>query len=204
MNLGVLASGRGSNLDALIAATGDGRLSSRIRVVLSDVADAPALEKARAAGIPAFAIDPGRPGARLARSATDAFVAALGEHEVDLVCLAGFMRIVGKRFVTAYPDRILNIHPSLLPSFRGLHPQRQALEAGVKVAGCTVHVVVPEVDAGPIVGQATVPVLENDTVDTLSARILVEEHRLYPEVVRSFEDGRVTLNAGRAHVAPPR
>jgi phosphoribosylglycinamide formyltransferase-1 len=201
MNLGVLASGRGSNLDALIAATDDGRLDSRIRVVLSDVANAPALARAGRRGIPAHAIDPGRPGARLSPEARRTFVSALLDHEVDLVCLAGFMRVVGRPFIDAFPDRILNIHPSLLPSFRGLRPQRQALDAGVKISGCTVHLVAAEIDAGPIVAQAAVEVFDRDTEETLSARILAEEHRLYPRAVRWFEEGRVTVADGRVRVA---
>lgn len=199
MRLGVLASGRGSNLQALLDAAGEGRMQSRVVVVLADVEDARALERARAAGIPARYVAPGPSRTRLSPRAARAYVGALNEHDVEWVLLAGFMRIVGRTFFEAFPDRILNIHPSLLPAFRGLEPQRQALEAGAEVSGCTVHAVVPEVDAGPIIAQASVPVREGDTVSELSARILREEHRLYAEALRSIERGRVTVRGGRVH-----
>jgi phosphoribosylglycinamide formyltransferase-1 len=190
MTLGVLASGRGSNLQALLDAANVGRITSNVSVVISDVESAFALDRARGAGVPAVFVDPGRPGPRLTPTAARTAVSVLREHGVEWVVLAGFMRIVGKTFFHAYPDRILNIHPSLLPAFRGLHAQRQALEAGVQVAGCTVHIVTPELDAGPILKQASVRVEPGDTEDTLSARILVEEHEILVETVRMLERER--------------
>jgi phosphoribosylglycinamide formyltransferase-1 len=203
MRLGVLVSGRGSNLQAILDASREGRIESRVAIVLSDVEDAPALDRARALGVPARYVDPGGPGARLSSASARRFVDALRAYDAELVLLAGFMRIVGRTFFEAFPGRMLNMHPSLLPAFRGLDPQRQALDAGVEVSGCTVHVVVPEVDAGPIVAQGSVPVFAGDTVEDLSARILREEHRVYVRAVRSFERGRVAIEGGRARVTPP-
>jgi phosphoribosylglycinamide formyltransferase-1 len=180
--LGVLISGRGSNLQALIDAIGDGRLETRIAIVISNRPGAAGLERAAAAGIETLVIDH-----KLfpRRDDFDAAVAsALNERGVTLVCLAGFMRLVGPRLLDAFPHAILNIHPSLLPAFPGVDAQRQALEHGVKVSGATVHLVTGELDGGPIVLQAPVPVRDGDTVETLSARILIEEHRIYPEAVR--------------------
>ena len=185
--LGVLISGRGSNLQALIAAIDRGELDARIVVVISNRADAGGLDLARAAGIEALVISH-RDFAT--RDDFDARVAQeLRERQVSLVCLAGFMRLVGARLLDAFPNAVLNIHPSLLPAFPGVDAQQQALRQGVKVTGATVHLVTGELDAGPIIVQASVPVLETDTVATLSARVLVEEHRLYPEAVRRVLDG---------------
>jgi phosphoribosylglycinamide formyltransferase-1 len=197
--IGVLISGRGSNLQAIIDATRDGRLDATVAVVISNRAGAFGLERARAAGIETLVLDHrGFPS----RSDYDAaVVAALRERNVALVCLAGFMRLLSPLFVEAFPNRILNIHPALLPSFPGLHAQRQALAHGVKVSGATVHLVDADLDAGPIVLQAAVPVLEDDTEETLSARILVEEHRLYPEAIRLLLEGGWTID-GRRFVAP--
>jgi phosphoribosylglycinamide formyltransferase-1 len=179
--LGVLISGRGSNLQAIIDATADGRLDARVAVVISNRPSAVGLERAEAAGIETLVM-PHK--AYADRAAYDrALAAALKERGVSLVCLAGFMRLLGPEFIAAFPGAILNIHPSLLPAFPGLDAQRQALEHGVKVAGATVHVVTEALDAGPIVMQAAVPVLEDDSVDTLSARILAEEHRIYPQAI---------------------
>ena len=181
-SLGVLISGRGSNLQAIIDAVAAGRLDATIRVVVSNRAGAAGLERARAAGIEAVILS--------SRDFTDrdaydrTLAALLLDRGVSLVCLAGFMRLVGAPLLDAFPDRILNVHPSLLPSFPGLEAQRQAFEYGVRVTGATVHLVNAELDGGPIVLQAAVPVLEHDTVDTLAARVLAEEHRLYPEAVR--------------------
>ena len=192
--LGVLASGRGSNLQAILDAIAAGRCPARVGVVVSDRKDAPALDRARRAGIRAVHLDP---RAYPDRAAFDEAIAAvLDEHGVALVCLAGYMRVLSPGFIRRYPHRILNVHPALLPSFPGLHAQRQALQHGVKVAGATVHLVDEGVDTGPIVLQATVPVLEEDTEETLAARILVEEHRLYPEAVRLIAEGRLEI-AGR-------
>ena len=198
--IAVLVSGRGSNLQALIDAAAATQLDrAAIAVVISNVDDAFALERARRAGIPTSFIDHrGWPS----RDAFDrALVAELKRHEVDLVCLAGFMRKVGAPVLDAYPNAILNIHPSLLPSFPGLHPQRQALTHGVKVSGVTVHLVTEDLDAGPIILQRTVPVLDDDTEETLAARILQEEHLAYPEAVRMVVNGgRVD---GRRWVSSP-
>ncbi len=185
--LGVLISGRGSNLQAIIDAVADGRLDATIAVVIANKADAGGLERARQAGIETVVLEH---TAYASREAYDeALVAELRRRDVQLVCLAGFMRLLSPVFIKAFPNRILNIHPSLLPAFTGLHAQAQALEHGTKVAGATVHVVTPELDAGPIVLQATVPVQDADTPDTLAARILVEEHRIYPEAIGIVLDG---------------
>ena len=180
--LGVLISGRGSNLQSIIDAISRGDLAAAIAVVVSNRADAPGLDRARAAGIEALYLDPRAYGGREAYDR--AIAAALAARGTSLVCLAGFMRLVGAPLLDAFPQRILNIHPSLLPAFPGLDAQRQALEHGVQVTGTTVHLVTSELDGGPIVLQAAVPVLPDDTVDTLSARVLVQEHRIYPEAIR--------------------
>ena len=185
--IAVLISGRGSNLQALIDAIEDGRLSARIAVVISNRATAQGLERARAAGIETRVLDH---RTFQSRDEFDKRIADdLRARGVVVVCLAGFMRLVGTPLLDAFPQRILNVHPSLLPSFPGVDAQRQALEHGVKVSGATVHLVTGELDGGPIVLQAAVPVKHDDTVETLSARILVEEHRLYPEAVRLVLDG---------------
>ena len=196
--LGVLVSGRGSNLQAIIDAVHDRRLDATLTVVVSNRADAAGLARARHAGIEAIYLNPRDHADRHAYDS--AIVATLRRHQVALVCLAGFMRLVGRPLLDAFPNRILNIHPSLLPSFRGLDAQRQALEHGVRVSGATVHFVVEELDAGPIVLQAAVPVLEDDTVETLAARILVEEHRIYPEAIGLVLDGDWRID-GRRFVA---
>ena len=184
----MLISGRGSNLQAIIDAIAAGRLNATIAVVVSNRSDAAGLQRARAAGIEALCLSPRD---YLDRPAYDqAIVDHLRTRDVRLICLAGFMRLVGAPLLEAFPNRILNIHPSLLPAFPGLDAQRQALEHGVRVSGATVHLVGSEVDNGPIVLQAAVPVLDTDTVETLSARILVEEHRLYPEAIQIVLDGR--------------
>ena len=179
--LGVLISGRGSNLQAIIDATRSGAVRATVAVVISNRADAAGLARAREAGIEAHVVSP-RDFAD--RDAYDGAVAeALRARGVSLVCLAGYMRLVGRPLLDAFPNRILNIHPSLLPSFRGLDAQKQALAHGVRMSGATVHIVNADLDAGPIVMQAAVPVLPDDTVDSLSARILVEEHRIYPRAI---------------------
>ncbi|MDQ7793591.1 MAG: phosphoribosylglycinamide formyltransferase [bacterium] len=197
LNLGVLASGRGTNLLAILAAAAGGEIPARVRVVISDRAGAPALELARSRGIPAFFLDPGPAGKAAFESRV---VSRLEEHGVDLVCLAGFMRVVGRTLLDRYAGRILNIHPSLLPAFPGLDAQRQAWEYGVKVAGCTVHFVDRGVDAGPIILQRAVTVSEGDTPETLGARILEEEHRAYPEAIRLFAEKRLVLEGRRVKV----
>ena len=185
--LAVLISGRGSNLQAIIDAIGDHRLQAEIAVVISNVPGAQGLARADTAGIPTVVL-PHRQWS--AREAYDAqLVETLRSWKVDLVCLAGFMRVLGAAVIEAFPNRILNIHPSLLPSFPGLEAQRQALEHGAQVTGVTVHFVDAHLDAGPIVMQAAVPVLPSDTVDTLAARVLAEEHRVYPEAIQRVLEG---------------
>jgi phosphoribosylglycinamide formyltransferase-1 len=186
--IGVLISGRGSNLQAILDAIADGRLQARVAVVISNRASAQGLERARAAGIETLVIDHRQ---FASREDFDSRVAnELKSRGVELVCLAGFMRLVGPNLLDAFPGAMLNIHPSLLPAFPGLDAQRQALDHGVKVAGATVHLVTGELDGGPIVMQSAVPVHEDDTVETLAARILVEEHRIYPEAIARVLEGR--------------
>ncbi len=195
--LGVLVSGRGSNLKALIEARQRGELPLPIRVVLSDRSDAPALGIARDAGIPAFAIPSGPPGAKLTPDAERGFVAQLKDHEADLVALAGFMRVLHAPFLDPFPWAILNIHPSLLPAFPGLDAPGQAFRWGARVAGCTAHFVTAGVDAGPIIDQAVVTVNDDDTEESLAARILVEEHRIYPRAIDRVARGEVRLRGRR-------
>ncbi len=179
--LGILISGRGSNMLAIGEAIAAGRLDATIAVVVSSRPGAPGLERAAAAGIPTAVV---APKDHASREACDhAIVAVLRAHGVELVCLAGYMRLITPAFVEAFPNAILNVHPSLLPAFPGLDAQHQAWTHGVRVSGATVHFVTAELDAGPIVLQAAVPVEESDTAETLSARILVEEHRIYPEAI---------------------
>jgi phosphoribosylglycinamide formyltransferase-1 len=177
--LGVLISGRGSNLGALIDAIDQGRLAARVAVVISNRSQAAGLDRARAAGLETVVVDHRQ---FADRSDFDrALARELTARGVTLVCLAGFMRLVGAPLLEAFPNAILNIHPSLLPAFPGVDAQRQAIDHGVKISGATVHLVTGELDGGPIVMQAAVPVTDHDTVETLAARILVEEHRIYPE-----------------------
>jgi len=183
----VLVSGRGSNLQAIIDAIRDGVLGATLAIVISNRADAPGLQRARDEGIDAVCLSPRDHPDR--EHYDRALADRLRASDVDLVCLAGFMRLIGAPLLDAFPDRILNIHPSLLPAFPGLDAQRQALEHGVRVSGATVHLVDRHLDAGPIVLQSAVPVLDDDTVETLSARILVEEHRLYPLAIQRVLDG---------------
>jgi len=193
--LGVLVSGRGTNLQALIDAIDERRLDASIAVVISNVEDAGGLERARTAGIEAVYLDHRR---RHSREDYDGELARqLKARDVALVCLAGFMRRIGGSLIDAFPQAILNIHPSLLPAFPGVNAQRQALQHGVKISGVTVHLVTPELDAGPIVLQRSVAVLDDDTAETLAARILVEEHRAYPEAVQMVLDGRWILDGRR-------
>ena len=194
-NLGVLISGRGSNLQAIIDAVGAGRLDARVALVISNKAGAYGLERAGAAGIETAVLNhrdfP-------SREAFDrAMVDALHARQVDLVCLAGFMRLLSPVFVEAFPNRVLNIHPALLPAFPGLDAQRQALQHGVRVSGATVHFVTADLDAGPIVAQAAVPVEDADTEETLSARILAEEHRIYPAAIQRVLDGAWRIEGRR-------
>jgi phosphoribosylglycinamide formyltransferase 1 len=194
-NLGILLSGRGSNFEAIAANVEAGKIPARIAVVISNRADAPGLARARQLGLEArFISAQGKD-----REAYDReVVATLKEFRVDLVCLAGFMRVLSPYFVHAFPQRILNIHPALLPAFPGLDAQKQALQYGVKFTGCTVHLVDEGVDTGPIVAQAVVPVLDDDTAETLAARVLKEEHRIYSEAICLMLEGRVTIEGRRA------
>jgi phosphoribosylglycinamide formyltransferase 1 len=179
----------------MIDAIAEGRLDASLAVVISNRADVPGLQRARDAGIDTQVL---RARDQPDRDAYDtALVALLRDARVDLVCLAGFMRLVGVPMLAAFPDRILNIHPSLLPAFPGLDAQRQALAHGVQVSGATVHLVTSELDSGPIVIQSAVPVLGDDTVDTLSARILIEEHRIYPEAIQLVLDGGWSIEGRR-------
>ncbi|MGC1416276.1 MAG: phosphoribosylglycinamide formyltransferase [Candidatus Acidiferrum sp.] len=193
--IGVLLSGRGSNFEALADSIASGRIpSAEIAIVISNREGAPGVERAKGRGIATRVI----PSKGLEREAYDRqVVAVLNEQKVDLVCLAGYMRLLSPYFVAAFPNRILNIHPSLLPSFPGLESQRQALEYGVKFAGCTVHFVDENLDAGPIVLQSVVPVKDSDTEEALSARILQEEHRIYSEAVRIVLEGRYKIEGRR-------
>lgn len=195
--VGVLISGRGSNLQALIDAQSAGRLGGRIALVISNVAHAAGLERARGAGVPTAVCDHrGR-----SREAHDQEMRALLEgHQVQLVCLAGYMRLLSPPFIRAWRGRVLNVHPSLLPAFPGIDAQRQAFEHGVKVSGATVHLVEEALDGGPIVLQEAVPVMESDTVDTLAARILEAEHRIYPRAVRILLEGRYRLEGRRVRL----
>ena len=186
-NLGVLISGRGSNLQAIMRAIADGRLDARIAVVISNRAEAAGLQRAREAGIETLCLSHRSCATR--EEYDGRLVEALRARDIGLVCLAGFMRLLGPTFIEAFPNASLNLHPSLLPAFPGLDAQHQAWQHGVKVSGATVHLVNCDLDAGPIILQAAVPVLNTDTPDTLAARILVEEHRLYPEAIRLVLDG---------------
>src|SRR5882724_11046923 len=198
LRLGVLISGRGSNLQALIDAAANPDYPAAINLVISNRADAAGLERARRGGITQRVIA----DAKRERFAAEAHHALRGAG-VELVVLAGFMRILHTGFVESWRDRLVNIHPSLLPAFPGLNPQRQALAAGVRFSGCTVHFVRPEMDTGPIIGQAAVPVLPGDDEDSLSARILAVEHRLYPLAIRLYAEGRLSIVDDRVIVAGP-
>lgn len=201
MRLGVLISGRGSNLQALLDAIARGDLRATIAVVISNRPDAAGLARARAAGVPTLVMP--HKGYADRAEYDRALAAALKGHGVDLVCLAGFMRLLGPAFIDQFPDAVVNIHPSLLPAFPGLDAQRQAFEHGVKVAGATVHFVTAELDAGPIILQAAVPVMDADTPETLADRILEAEHRLYPEALRRLGEDRWRIDGRRVLFAPP-
>ena len=196
----ILISGRGSNMASLIAAAQDPAFPAEIALVVSNRPDAPGLARAAEAGIRTAIVD------HKAHPDRAAFEVALSEvlsrEQIAFICLAGFMRIFTDPFAEAWSGRMLNIHPSLLPSFKGLHPHRQALEAGCRIHGCTVHFVVPELDSGPIVAQAAVPVLPGDTEDALADRVLAEEHRLYPLGLKLVATGAARLVGGKVEIAP--
>jgi len=200
--IGVLLSGRGSNFEALAESVASGHIpNAEIPIVISNREGAPGIDRAKSRNIPARVI----PSKGLEREAYDRqVVAVLHEHNVDLVCLAGYMRLLSPFFVASFPNRILNIHPSLLPSFPGLESQRQALEYGVKFAGCTVHFVDENLDAGPIILQAVVPVTDDDTEASLSAKILQEEHKIYSEAVRMVLEGQYKIAGRRVLTASAR
>ena len=192
--LGILLSGRGSNFEAIADTVAAGKIAAEIAIVVANRPEARGLEVARLRGLPAVCI----PSKGLDRTTYDGMlVEELKKHAVDLVCLAGYMRLLSAGFIREFPGRVLNIHPSLLPSFPGLDAQHQALEHGVKVTGCTVHFVDEYLDAGPIIVQAAVPVLDGDTVETLSGRILSEEHRIYSEAIRMVLSGTLRIEGRR-------
>ena len=191
----ILISGRGSNLKSIIDETAAGALPITIRAVISNRADAEGLGYARTAGITATVVEQGQYNSRAAFDA--ALIQAIDAHTPALVILAGFMRILGEAFIHHYHQRLINIHPSLLPAFKGLNTHARAIEAGVKQHGASVHFVTPEVDGGPVIIQATVPVLPQDTPETLGQRVLNEEHRILPLAIRWFAEGRLTIRDGR-------
>jgi phosphoribosylglycinamide formyltransferase-1 len=202
--MGVLVSGRGSNLQAIHSAIQSGTLQSTIAVVISNKKEAPGLTRAKGEGLPCVFHDP-KPfaGEANAREAYDqALVEILRNHGVELVILAGYMRIVTATLINTYQGKIMNIHPSLLPAFPGLSAQQQALDWGAKMSGCTVHFVTEGVDEGPIILQAAVPVSEGDTVESLSARILKEEHRIYPEAIQLYAEGRLQIQGRQVKILP--
>ncbi|MBL8951412.1 MAG: phosphoribosylglycinamide formyltransferase [Myxococcaceae bacterium] len=199
MRVGVLASGSGSNFSALVDALNVSGSPARVEVLLCNVPGARAVQRAQAAGVAVELVDH-RPFGKDRAAYDAAIVEALRKHQVELVCLAGFMRLVGETLLSAFPSRVLNIHPALLPSFPGMHAPRQAVEYGVKVSGVTVHFVDEGTDTGPVIAQTAVPVMEGDDEAALAARILVEEHRLYPQVVRAIAEGRVKATGRKVSV----
>lgn len=204
LKVGILISGRGSNMAALIDACAAADFPAEVVLVVASNPDAAGLSRASDAGIETRTIDHRAFADRAAFE--DALDAALREAGVELVCLAGFMRLLGAEFLRRWRDRVLNIHPSLLPAFRGLHAHEQAIESGVRISGCTVHIVRPEMDSGPIVVQAAVPVAADDTAETLAARVLTAEHRIYPQALRLMAEGRIRILNDRVLVdgaAPP-
>ena len=202
LRVAVLASGRGSNLQAIIDAIEAGQVEAKIVAVISNKKEAVALERARKHGLPDLFVDPkpfaGRPDSREAYD--HALLDVLQKHDAELVLLAGYMKIVTAVLVNAYANRMMNIHPSLLPAFPGLDVQKKAIEWGCKLAGCTVHFVTEGVDEGPIILQAAVPILDDDTPETLAARILVQEHKIYPRAVQLFAEGRLRVEGRRVIV----
>lgn len=202
LRVGVLASGRGSNLAAILDRSLAGDIDVEVAIVLSDVENATALDRARAAGVPAMYIPPGRFRSRLEPETERRYVETLREHDVALVALAGFMRILHDDFLNSFAGGVVNIHPSLLPSFPGLDAQRQAIEHGVKWSGATVHFVDAGVDSGPIILQAAVPVLDEDTPESLAARIIHEEHRIYPEALQLIAERRIAITGRRVVLRP--
>jgi phosphoribosylglycinamide formyltransferase-1 len=201
MRLGVLASGGGSNLQAILDACASGALPAEVAVVICNVPGAGAMEKAARAGVPAVLLS--HKGAPSREAYDEMVVHELRKHRVEMVCLAGFMRLITPVLLGAFHNRILNIHPALLPSFPGLHAVRQAVQAGVRLAGCTVHLVDEGTDSGPIVLQAAVPVLDGDTEESLAARILLQEHRIYPQAISLFAEGRARIEGRKVTIDSP-
>ena len=201
LRLGVLASGGGTNLQAIIDRCQDGSLDATIALVLTNKPDAGALERARKADIPTLCINHREYASR--EDFDRAMVAALQAADIELVVLAGFMRIITPAFLDAFPQKVINIHPALLPAFPGLHVQQQAIDYGARFSGCTVHFVDTGVDTGPIIIQAIVPVLPDDTEDTLSARILEQEHQIYPRAIQLISEGRVQISGRQVKIDPP-
>jgi phosphoribosylglycinamide formyltransferase-1 len=197
LRVAVLASGRGTNLQAILDACQDGRVDATPAVAVSDDRDAQALDRAEKAGVPARLVDPED---RSRREHEEAVADVVDGNDAELVCLAGYLRVLSDWFVERYRGRLVNVHPSILPSFKGLHGQRDALEHGVKVAGCTTHFVTEEVDAGPVIMQAAVPVAADDTVDDLADRILAQEHEIYPRTIQLFADDRISLEGRTVHI----
>jgi len=196
--IAVFLSGRGSNFMAIHEAVGRGRIDADVGLVLSNKADAPGLVQAREWGLDALALDPKQFASREDYDRRAA--AEVEKRNIDLICLAGYMKVLTPQFCDAFKYRIVNIHPALLPSFPGLHVQQKAIDWGVRFSGCTVHFVAAEVDMGPIILQAAVPLLQDDTEDTLAARILVEEHKIYPESVRLYFEGRIEVRGRRVFI----
>lgn len=197
IKLGVLGSGKGSNLQAIIDAIEQGRLAAKIEIVLSDVNNSFILKRAQKHGIAAQFIHPGPFKTKLDPETEKKYVNCLKEHNVDLICLAGFMRVLKEHFLSSFKMKIINIHPSLLPAFPGLESWKQALDYGVKVSGCTVHYVESGVDTGPIIVQKQIPVLDDDTYESLHERIQVEEHKAYPEAIALIANGKISLEGRR-------
>lgn len=191
-NMVIFASGRGSNAVALHDAIENGTINAEIKALVCDIPGAAVMDRGREWGVPVILADRKQFDSK---AAFEQFILdQIAPYQADIICLAGFMRLLSGDFISQYKDKIINIHPALLPSFRGLHAQRQAVEAGVKIAGCTVHFVVPDMDAGPIILQSAVPVLEDDTEDTLAARILTKEHPTYVKAVSLFCDDKLTID----------
>ncbi len=198
VRIGVLVSGRGSNLQAIINAIKEHRLEAELRVVVSDNPDAYALKRCEKEGIKSAVISPS--GFKSRQEFEESLASALKGEEVELVVLAGFMRILKSAFLNHFPERVINIHPSLIPSFQGLNAQKRAVEFGVKVSGCTVHIVDSSVDGGPVIAQAVVPVMPQDSKDSLSERILSYEHRILPQVIQWFSEGRVRVEGRKVFI----
>ncbi|MBM4268772.1 MAG: phosphoribosylglycinamide formyltransferase [Deltaproteobacteria bacterium] len=201
MNLGILISGRGSNMDAILAAIEEGRLDASVPIVVSNRAGVAGLDRARARGVPTLVLAHREHPSREAFD--EALVEALRRHDVDTVALAGFDRLLSPVLLSAFPGRVVNIHPALLPSFPGLHAQQQALDYGVRITGATVHLVDERMDHGPILAQAAVPVLDDDTEDTLAERILAEEHRIYPLALALLAHDEVRIEGRRVRGGVP-